>query len=686
MPYKPFKVGNEYCVFKLDAEENKTGSSLGCHPTEEEAYQQIAAIEASEQERSMNQDEQARSLFEEFWQGLKSLVVKRRIKDVDSWDGSASQFESTEAYCAACLIDVNSAAGREEKAQSHCMLPVRGPGDSKDTFVRQAVHAAVGGRGIGAVKRPDDVPGDAWTSAVNSAKSQLRKAYSEMDEEPLDSIARQNDELWQQKLEELRGAFNKQFNDSDSWDSWMIDATDEYVIGEFSGQKYKVPYQIVDNTVVFASREEWRVVDLTYNERAMSLDAINERVFSVAIEKYPMAFFHSTFRDGDGQMFAILTQDDKLYRSPVTITKDKSIELGEWFEVEQEFVPIQTRTTVLRQKDGQYRWFSRSATAVLNRVGEIDSRELFDSFVSHIERTGEYPIRQFWHQGEQFRTGQCDFVARDGYVLVTSGVYDDSELATLEREAVEREPDYWGESIRYKPTKWPTLITLENGKIIPVFRAGYLIEISTLPENVAANLFTTVVTYQQQEVNRMLTGKIWDAFKKLWQEDEEKARAWLEKNVDEVNREIEGSDTIARSEKSNNDNEEASTEGEDESPEVVLDDEAIKAIVAQLQESEVIRSKADNDDVAKLVKMSEEVTRAIEKINEVFEDITKRLEALEKDEDEKKREYQEDMPRNGKINVTYRPRVARAETEEEDTSNEVEAWEEQKKSSNIPSY
>ena len=178
----------------------------------------------------------------------------------------------------------------------------------------------------------------------------------------------------------------------------------------------------------------------------------------------------------------------------------------------------------------------------------------------------------------------------------------------------------------------------------------------------------------------MLTGKVWDAFKKLF-EDEDKAKDWLEKNVDDVNREIEDGDTIARSEE---DNEEASAEDESPKNEFVLDDSAIKAIVAQLSESEVIRSKADSDDVTKLVKMSEEVMRAIEKINEAFEDITKRLEDLEKDEDDKKREYQEDMPRNGKINVTYRPRVDRASSDEE--ADEVEAWKEQKKTSNIPSY
>lgn len=108
-------------------------------------------------------------------------LLERRIKQVDSWDGAASYYPDTNSYCAACLIDVNAAAGRTEKAQSHCMLPVRGPGDGADTYVAQAVFAAAGGRGITRVKRPDDVPEEAWQRAVKAAAVKLIDAYRQMD-------------------------------------------------------------------------------------------------------------------------------------------------------------------------------------------------------------------------------------------------------------------------------------------------------------------------------------------------------------------------------------------------------------------------------------------------------------------------------------------------------------------------
>lgn len=122
--------------------------------------------------------------FRVLWQRVKRLfegAVERQIKDVDGWDGAASGYESTEAYCDACLIDVNEAAGRDEKAQSHCMLPVREAGDGAGVFVRQAVFAASGGRGIGQVSRPDDVPQEDWDAAVKKAANELISAYGQMD-------------------------------------------------------------------------------------------------------------------------------------------------------------------------------------------------------------------------------------------------------------------------------------------------------------------------------------------------------------------------------------------------------------------------------------------------------------------------------------------------------------------------
>lgn len=67
------------------------------------------------------------------------------------------------------------------------------------------------------------------------------------------------------------------------------------------------------------------------------------------------------------------------------------------------FEPRHTHISVYRQADGRWRWFSISATSVLNRVGEIDSRELFDNFIRRFPEQNTKPFRTFYHKGEAAR-------------------------------------------------------------------------------------------------------------------------------------------------------------------------------------------------------------------------------------------------------------------------------------------
>ena len=74
-------------------------------------------------------------------------VAERTIKDVDAWDGAASNYADPQEYCAACLINANTAAGKTDKQdwdKGHCMLPVREPGDPKGTYVRLLKFPAEG--------------------------------------------------------------------------------------------------------------------------------------------------------------------------------------------------------------------------------------------------------------------------------------------------------------------------------------------------------------------------------------------------------------------------------------------------------------------------------------------------------------------------------------------------------------
>jgi hypothetical protein len=63
----------------------------------------------------------------------------REAKFTDKpWDGSASRFKDTDAYCAACLIDYNEPG--EDKVQAKCKLPIKEPdGTINKNAIRNAL-------------------------------------------------------------------------------------------------------------------------------------------------------------------------------------------------------------------------------------------------------------------------------------------------------------------------------------------------------------------------------------------------------------------------------------------------------------------------------------------------------------------------------------------------------------------
>ncbi len=62
------------------------------------------------------------------------------------WDGSASKYADTAAYCSACLIDTNPSGA--DKVQSMCKLPIKEPnGDINSNALGAASAALAGARG-----------------------------------------------------------------------------------------------------------------------------------------------------------------------------------------------------------------------------------------------------------------------------------------------------------------------------------------------------------------------------------------------------------------------------------------------------------------------------------------------------------------------------------------------------------
>ena len=162
----------------------------------------------------------------------------------------------------------------------------------------------------------------------------------------------------------------------------------------------------------------------TFQERAVSISSIGDEVWE---QFYNQGAWLNDLYLEDGEIFAVASEGGKLFRASVDVDENGDITLGEMVEVITTFDPV-SRTTFSTSEDGKVRMLAVSATSVINRNGEIDSKNLFDSMSDYMKRTGKRIPRTFFHAGPEFRTGDIIWMARDDNVLLTLTEFDDSEL------------------------------------------------------------------------------------------------------------------------------------------------------------------------------------------------------------------------------------------------------------------
>jgi len=211
--------------------------------------------------------------------------------------------------------------------------------------------------------------------------------------------------------------------------------------------------------------------------------------------------------------------------------------LGE--DANRSILETQTRSfSVTRDASGNARWLMIAASAVVNKVGAIDSTSLFDSFIRQAQQEG-YPVLDFLHQGKRVSFGVADWLARDGALYLASGTFDDTDLARAATAGLEKDPSYWGASISYRATE-PPLVMEAEGRI-PVYTAGVNDFISIVPKRMAANLFTA--TSVTKEVSRTMDAKVYEELVKLVGEERAKMFAG---DVDDANRTITETGMVTR--------------------------------------------------------------------------------------------------------------------------------------------
>lgn len=395
-----------------------------------------------------------------------------------------------------------------------------------------------------------------------------------------------------------------------------------------------------------------RAPPLNPKERALAMSRVFERARIAIDAANPMewVFIHDIFQDGD-TWFAIASSGGNLWQYPLTVT-EADVVAGERVQVIESFTPVQ-QTTVTRQTDGSYRWLSVSATALINKVGEIDSTELFDDFERQSLEDGyEWPYRCFYHLGEQFRTGQVDFIARHGFALITSGIYDDTVLGQTEAKARLADPDAWRDSIHFQPSAAPDVIEVNEIKI-PVHRAGGLVEVTTAPADGVCSYGTTQTI---MEVTRMEKGsRVHDAFLKLFSGDEDAANKWLGENPGAATRAV-ADGAVARDDTPPEDP--PAQEPPPVEREVVVDDELVGIIADQV----LVKLGEDDGPLAQIATTLEELARKMEgastEAERVVRETEERFAALELTDEKRTDIIRQDMPRRELIMPKYRPRIA----------------------------
>jgi len=413
-----------------------------------------------------------------------------------------------------------------------------------------------------------------------------------------------------------------------------------------------------------------KIRDAFVSERAIAWGAIYEQVWA-AVDADPMLgplwpWINDMYQE-DEQTVALVSAGGKLYRVPVMVS-GTDVSIGTPQEVEVTFTPRARTFAIMRQADGTHRWFAITETAVLLRVGEIDSRALFDSFIQHAEETGEYPKLRFYHDA-RLDFGQADWLAREDNCYLASGTLDEEHpLARAFIDASESGRGVWGTSNGFDPTAEPERMRVAEDVTIPVYTAGIHREISVLPEADAASWFTAIqargYSGEARGVTRM-RDKVKEALETLFG-DADAAAAFIAQ-VDNTNREITEHGLVTRDSAQGTEGEAgeganaagATTKEQDEdNPENGADTEP-----EQGEPREIVLDEATLVAIAERVPIPpvnlEPVTLEIAAVRGTMREVLQRLEALERDDDAKRAQWQADLPARGKVVVTHRPREAR---------------------------
>jgi hypothetical protein len=190
-----------------------------------------------------------------------------------------------------------------------------------------------------------------------------------------------------------------------------------------------------------------------------------------------------------GQLFAITISAGRLYRWPVAVDGD-SVTVGEPLAVQVQFTEssesestqrlrqaLRGGSLVRQTSDGRWIGCSILCTATVNKMGILDSRKLFDSFVARFQGDGSEYINLLHLGGEHSRIGVLRHIWREDKLLV--GLYEftqgDPVAEACAGTLATDEEGFWGGSIEFQHYGEPLLVEVADGIKLPTTHDGQLL-------------------------------------------------------------------------------------------------------------------------------------------------------------------------------------------------------------------
>ena len=252
-PYSTFPIGEEYCVFRVDADGNQQGESLGCHATQGEADAQILALYANEAKAATGKADLPIGDRNAAWD---DTAANARVRD---WAGG-DNLDFNKYKQAFFWYDAT-----EPELLGSYKLQFADVVDGKLTAMPRGIFASAAA--IQGSRGGVDLPaGD-----VDGVKSKIAGYYTRMAKEfdddgivaPWDKAKSAKAVNLTERIDDVRSAFNAQYNPTQgSWVYWVTVVYDEYVVVQYESADGQAYYQVAyalsdDRSVTFAPRTEW---------------------------------------------------------------------------------------------------------------------------------------------------------------------------------------------------------------------------------------------------------------------------------------------------------------------------------------------------------------------------------------------------------------------------------------------